>query len=162
MPIMNKSITWLWCFLGFGLIFLGGVLLSGCNYPSNEDLAKQYGVTLGPGVSQKIRGIKLGFRIDMEKPMEMHTSGSRSLASPVGSSTAVDKNIVYYQEERLISVNSNGCSIRFIVNWQPVSKHEGGQVTDEGSRSTNTIFFYFGQITQTNISGLRIIGQYED
>jgi hypothetical protein len=137
------------------MLFLGGVLFLGCNHASNGYLAKKYGVTLGPGVAPKVLGNKLGFKIDMGEPMKVHTSGSRSLTSPVGSSSSSDKNIVFYEEEKLISINSNGFAIRFVVNWKSAYKHEGSQVT-------NTVLFYFGQVTQTNFSGLRVMGQYED
>jgi len=158
---MNMNCKWLWFTLLSMILLVGALILRYNSVYNAEYLAHKYGVALGSGVSFKIQDIKLGFTIDMKEPMEIRTAGSRSLVSPVGSSSFVDKNIVYYQEARLVSINSNGCAIRFTVNWQPVSNHEVGKKDGVGKRFTNTVFFYYGQITQTNISGVRVIGQYE-
>jgi hypothetical protein len=70
------------------------------------------------------------------------------LKSPVGSGSSVVGTNVSFEEERLIAIKTDGFEILF-------TKRENGVV------QTNIVLFYYGQITQTNTLGWKIVGNFK-
>ncbi len=71
-------------------------------------------------------------------------SGTRSLQSPMGSSSSGQN----YQEERLVAIKPEGFVLLF-------TDREGEIV------HTNLVVFPYGQTTETNALGWKIVGQYK-
>jgi len=74
--------------------------------------------------------------------------GSRSLESPVGSGSGSDATHSKFDEERLIAIKTAGFEMLF-------TKGSNGVV------NTNIIFFPYGETTETNVLGWRIVGNYK-
>ena len=72
-------------------------------------------------------------------------TGNRSLKSPVGSSSVSDG---HYQEERLVAISADGFVMRF-------TKDDG-----QGVR-TNVVLFRYGETTETNALGCKIVGRFK-
>jgi len=73
------------------------------------------------------------------------TSGHRSLGSPVGSG---GDSVGHYHENRLLAIRAEGFLMLF-------TSRDGGVV------QTNVVLFRYGEVTETNTLGWKIVGQFK-
>ena len=83
------------------------------------------------------------------------TIESRSLQSPVGSGSTSTDTGETWNEERLIAINADGFKMLFIKQWRVSG------LGQEIHRETNVMLFRYGQVTDTNAVGLKIIGKFK-
>jgi hypothetical protein len=125
-------------------------------------LAKRSGVVLEPGIPNEVGRFILTLRIDVDAPTKGKVFSARGLGFPIGSGTEVEGSNVFFHEERLMSVRSNGFLIRLTESGYPLPTQQSGCTAngENTDRHSYIIFFPFGQKTETNVFGWRVIGEF--
>ena len=84
-----------------------------------------------------------------------YLSGHASLTGPGGSSGSLGGTIDEWDGYRLIAINSEGFEVLFTKRWRLAGL---GQKLNE---ETNVILFRYGQVTETNALGWKIVGKFK-
>ena len=84
-----------------------------------------------------------------------YLSGDVSLTGPSGGSSGFGGTIDEWDEQRLIAINTEGFKVLFTKRWRLAGL--GQKINQE----TNVILFRFGQVTETNALGWRIVGKFK-
>lgn len=132
------------------LVFVLLVTLVGCSDYEGVTLVHQQTVEISPGLPASSTNAVLHLRLvptldaSSTNKREM-IAGSRSLNSPVGSG---GDSSGHYHEQRLVAIRVDGFLILF-------TKRDGG------ATQTNSLVFPYGQTTQTNALGWRIVGYFK-
>jgi hypothetical protein len=82
-------------------------------------------------------------------------AASYSLASPVSSGSSVIGTKETWDADRLVAINAEGFEILFTKRWRWAGP--GQKIHNE----TNVILLGYGQITETNTLGRRIVGKFK-
>jgi hypothetical protein len=111
---------------------------------------------LSPSVSDAVLHLSIYEPVDAS-PTNYRSAhfGGRSLQHPVGSGGELADMGGTWDENRLIAINADGFKILFTKQWRLPG------VGQEIHQETNVILFRYGQVTDTNVIGWRIIGKFE-
>jgi len=116
-------------------------------------LSFQKDVEVAPNLPASLSNAVL--HVSCSGPLDGSWSGSRSLNSPVGSGSSVVGTNETWNEERLIAINAEGFKMLFTKRWRFTGP--GQSISQE----TNVILFRYGQVTETNTLGWRIVGNFK-
>ena len=82
-------------------------------------------------------------------------SGDLSLAGPDFGGSSDDEKIEKWDEMRLIAINAEGFEVRFTKRWRLSG------LGQKMNQETNVILFRYGQVTETNALGWKIVGKFK-
>ena len=123
------------------LVFILLVTLAGCSNRARQ--LPPPAVKIFPGVSATHRQAVL--HLAVYTPDDGNQYGSRSLASPVGSSRGSDG---HFQEERLVAIQESGFQVLLTRSFRKAVQ-------------TVIIDFSYGKHTEVNALGCKVVGEFE-
>jgi hypothetical protein len=116
-------------------------------------LSFQKDIEVAPNLPASLSNAVL--HVSCSDSLDGNWSGSRSLNSPMGSVSSVVGTNETWNEDRLIAINAEGFKMLFTKRWRYTGL--GQSLYQE----TNVILFRYGQITETNTLGRRIVGHFK-
>jgi hypothetical protein len=129
------------------------LMLFGCSKDESVTLIHPETVEVLPGLPSSATNAVLNLRLiapsdATEANKRELIAGSWSLKSPIGTSSTIEGTHTSSQEERLMAIVSDGFQMRFTCR-------------DNGITQSITVLFRFGEVTQTNSMGWRIVGTFK-
>ncbi|HEY5234043.1 MAG TPA: hypothetical protein VIK35_10975 [Verrucomicrobiae bacterium] len=152
--------------LAFALLLILGLVLAllvisaGRFHYESVTLTFQKPVDVSPNLPASLTNAVLFVKVfEPSDPLATNYAswrGSRSLNFPGGSSgSSVIGTNEKWDEDRLIAINAEGFEMLFTKRWRWAGL--GQKIHNE----TNVILFRYGQITETNTLGRRIVGKFK-
>jgi hypothetical protein len=143
----------------FGLVLALLVISAGRFHYEGVILTSQKPVDVSPNLPASLTNAVLFVKVfEPNDPLATNYAswgGSHSLKSPVGSSSFIIETNETWNEERLIAINAEGFEMLFTKRWR------GAGLGQKIHNETNVILFRYGQITETNTLGRRIVGKFK-
>jgi hypothetical protein len=121
-------------------------------------------VTVSSNVSAQFQEASLHLAISEYAPFPgTKTFGTRSLGSPCGQGEMESGTNYSFQEERLTAITQDGFEVRFTRRQCPFGQTNNMHFhqIEKTIVQTNTVLFRFGETTETNTIGLRIVGKFK-